>query len=208
MAKLKGVDLSNWEPTVSLKNLKVDFAIFKATEGLSFKDPTFKAFAKQAKTCKMLWGCYHFARNNVPQQEAEFFYKTVKDYIGQCIFALDIEDTKIKNPAKYCKKFCDRFYQLSGVRPLIYTYDSYRSRFNGYSEIYQNYDLWLAGYPRTYTTWTSDPCPYKAGNWPYIAIWQFTENGRIRGNDGYDLDLNFAYMSRKAWKAYCKPNIP
>lgn len=202
---LKGIDISNWEPTLQLKKLKgIDFAIFKATEGLSFKDSTLAGFVKQAKKCKLLFGCYHFARNNVPQQEAEFFYKVVKPYVGQCIFVLDIEDTAIKNPAKYCKKFCDRFFELSGVRPLIYTYDYYRSRFNGYVGIYKDYDLWLAGYPRSYTTWTKDDCPYKAHPWPYIAMWQFTDKGRLTGSQ-YNLDLNYAYMTKAAWKAYSMP---
>lgn len=204
---LKGIDISNWEPTVILKDLDIDFAIFKATEGLSFKDPTLKGFCKQAQRAGMLFGCYHFARNNVPQHEAEFFYKVVKPYVGKCIFILDIEDTAIKNPAKYCKKFCDHFFKLSGVKPLIYTYDYYKTRFNGYASIYKDYDLWIAGYPHTYTTWTKDKCPYKATPWPYIAMWQFTDKGRLKSKNKrsscpYNLDLNYAYMTKSAWQKY------
>lgn len=201
---LKGIDISNWESELNLANLQgIDFAIFKATEGLKFKDWTLEQFVKQAIKRKMLWGCYHFARNNVPQQEAEFFYRKVKQYVGKCIFVLDIEDMTIKNPAKYCYKFCTRFYELSGVRPLIYTYHTYRSRFNGYESIYKNYDLWLAGYPRTYTSWTKDKCPYSSGKWPYIAMWQFTEHGKLKGYSG-NLDLNYAYMTKAAWNRYAK----
>lgn len=202
--KLKGIDISNWEPDINLKKLDIDFAIFKATEGLTFKDPTLAGFAKQAISAKLLWGCYHFARNNNPVKEADFFYKIVKSYVGKCIFVLDIEDTKIKDPAKYCKQFCDRFFKLSGVRPLIYTYASYRTRFKGYTEIYKNYDLWLAGYPHTYTSWTNDRCPYKSNPWPYIAIWQFSETGKLKGYKGM-LDLNIAYMTKSAWNAYARP---
>lgn len=201
---LKGIDVSNWENDIVLsKVMPIDFAIFKATEGLNFKDPTLAGFVKQAKRCKVKFGMYHFARNNVPQNEAEYFYKVVKPYIGQCIFILDIEDTAIKNPAKYCYKFCNHFYKLTGVKPLIYTYDYYRKRFNGYASIYENYDLWLAGYPKTYTSWTKDKCPYSSGNWPYIAMWQFTDKGRIKGYSG-NLDLNYAYMTKSAWDRYAK----
>ena len=202
--KMRGIDISNWEPDIELKKLKIDFAIFKATEGLTFKDPTLAGYAKQAQRIGLLWGCYHFARNNDPVKEANYFYRIVKSYVGKCIFVLDIEDIRIKNPAKYCKTFCDKFYSLSGVRPLIYTYAAYRARFKGYESIYKNYDLWLAGYPRNYATWTMDKCPYTSGKWPYIAIWQFTDSGKLP-NCHYFLDLNIAYMDKKAWQAYAKP---
>lgn len=207
LPRLRGIDISNWEPDVNLKKLNIDFAIFKATEGLTFKDPTFAGYAKQAQKIGLLWGCYHFARNNDPTKEANYFYRVCKEYVGKCIFVLDIEDTKIKDPAKYCKVFCDRFFALSGVRPLIYTYAAYRSRFKGYDSIYKNYDLWLAGYPYTYTSWTNDKCPYTSGKWDYIAMWQFTDNGKLTGCP-YLLDLNYAYMTRQAWKAYAKPVKP
>lgn len=200
---LRGIDISNWEPDIKLKKLHIDFAIFKATEGLSYKDPTLKGYARQAQRAGLMWGCYHFARNNIPAEEARFFYSAVEKYVGKCMFILDMEDSSIKNPAKYCAKFCDEFTRLSGVRPLIYTSSAFRSRFSGYKYIYKYYDLWLAGYPKRYSGWTHDKCPYKSGNWPYIAIWQFTDAGHLSGVP-YALDLNYAYMTKRQWKLYAK----
>ena len=57
-----GIDISNHQRNIDLTAGKYDFAIIKATEGVSFKDLSFEKFAVQLTGLNKLVGCYHFAR--------------------------------------------------------------------------------------------------------------------------------------------------
>lgn len=74
---------------------RIDFCIVKATEGFRYVDPCCDGFVQQCKRKGILYGFYHFARNNDPEQEAAFFWEHTKGYVREGIPVLDIEDEKI-----------------------------------------------------------------------------------------------------------------
>ena len=195
---LKGIDVSNWQSGLKLRPLGLDFAIAKASEGVSFKDPTFADFMKQADNAGMLTGAYHFARANNPVNEATFFYTRVKDRVGTSIFALDLETNDIVNWGAYADAFADEFHRLSGVYPLVYTSAGFLSRYKGYSCV-NKCALWLAGYPRKAYTWNDGVIPYSSEPWAKAALWQFTGTGNLDGYGG-NLDLDWCYLTRNEWK--------
>lgn len=62
-----GVDLSHWNTSVDFVALKAagfEFAILKATEQVSYVDPTFAPRWRQALDAGMIVGTYHFFRSN------------------------------------------------------------------------------------------------------------------------------------------------
>ena len=70
---LKGIDVSNWQDGLSLFDVNVDFAIMKATEGVWFVDSCCDEWVQQAKQKGIKWGFYHYANDNDPEDEADFF---------------------------------------------------------------------------------------------------------------------------------------
>lgn len=221
---MRGIDISNWQRGLDLAKMPVDFAIFKATEGLDYVDSYCDGWVKQAKKLSMPWGFYHFARENDPVKEADFFYKSCKNYFKSGIPVLDYE-TSNRNDVTWCEKFLERIHDLTGVWPLLYI-SAYRVGTYFNSWIPDKCGLWIAGYPTTYTDWpvyTNDgqdfshyikkqvqydywlyeTPPYDFGKWECAAIWQFSSEVILSGYVG-KLDGDLAYMDENAWKKYAQ----
>lgn len=198
---IKGIDISNWQAGIDVRSLGVDFCICKATEGKTFKDKSFDGFVNTCAESGILYGFYHFARENEPETEAEHFYNTVKDRLGKGIPVLDYEVWgKNSNDVQWCERFIKRFFDLSGVWCLIYISASHCKDFRG-SWIPETCGLWVAGYPKKYTAYPSPELPYNVAPWRICAIWQFTDALRLNGYGG-NLDGDLAYMDEAGWSLY------
>lgn len=200
---LKGIDISNWQAGFDVKNAPCDFVIVKATEGLNFVDKYCDGFVQQAKESSKLWGFYHFARNNDPVAEADFFYNNCKNYFKHGIPVIDIEDAAIRDWGLYANTFAIRIHDLTGVWPMVYCSASQLYRFSGFPTVYNNCGLWVAGYPKNYTSWPDDNVPYDIAPWKIVAIWQFTSSLAM---GGMSIDGDYAYMDSRAWKLYAGEN--
>lgn len=201
---LYGIDISNWQKGLKLPE-SLDFCIAKATEGFRYVDPYCDGFVQQAISKGILFGYYHFARNNDPEQEATFFRNNTKGYETIGIPVLDIEDDKIVDWGSYSQRFVDKYHAITGVYPMIYTSASQLPRFRGYPLVEQC-GLWVAGYP-TNKMLTLKEVPkfcYNVSPWKFAAIWQFTSNGML-GNWDAPVDMDVAYMDRHAWELYANP---
>ena len=196
MTVLKGIDISNHQKGFSLSATNPDFVIVKATEGLGFVDKYCDGFVQDALRLNIPFGYYHFARSNDPAKEAAYFYDNTKNYVGKGIPILDFE---VPNSNSWLETWCKTFYGLSGIKPWFYTYDDYINN-QGYGTpwIKANCGLWLAGYPRAYTSYPSPDCPYRHAGWT-LAAWQFTGSLAM---GGMSVDGDFFYGDRKAWDAY------
>ena len=90
------VDLSHWDPATSYPKLKtagIPAVIYKATQGQSYCDPTYKEQRRMARDAGMLWGAYHFADGTSPQGQADHFLLFAE--IGPAdLFCLDFEDNQ------------------------------------------------------------------------------------------------------------------
>lgn len=194
---MRGVDVSNWQAGLDLASLPVDFAIVKATEGIGYTDPSCDVFVQQAINSVKCWGFYHFARENDPVSEAEWFVRETRNYFGHGVPVLDYETDNFNN-CIWCERFIDRVHELTGVWCMLYI-SAYRvGQYDG-SWITQNCGLWIAGYPASFTDWYDGSMPYSIGTWPFCAIWQFTSSLQL---DGWTLDGDIAYMNADAWSRY------
>ena len=196
MAVLKGIDISNHQKGFSLSATNPDFVIVKATEGLNFVDKYCDGFVQDALRLNIPFGYYHFARSNDPAKEATYFYGNTKNYVGKGIPILDFE---VPNSNSWLETWCKTFYGLSGVRPWVYMSSDYiNNRGYGTSWVKSNCGLWLAGYPRAYTSYPSPDCPYRHAGWT-LAAWQFTSSLAM---GGMSIDGDFFYGDRTAWDKY------
>lgn len=198
---LKGIDISNWQNGIDIGKLDIDFMICKATEGSSYVDKTCDSYVQKAIAKGIKWGIYHFARENSAAREAEFFYNNIKGYIRKGIPVLDYEVWgKNSNDVSWCEQFIQRFYDLSGVWCMIYISASHCKDF-ARSWIPSKCGLWVAGYPKSYTSWPSTTLPYNISPWQTCAIWQFTSSLRLNGFNG-NLDGDYAYMDTLSWDKF------
>lgn len=203
---MRGIDISNWQGGLDLYMLDVDFAIMKATEGLYFVDAYCDNWVQQAKNKNIKWGFYHFANNNNPYDEAHHFIENTRNYFGEGIPILDIEDGSIGSWGDYADAFCHEVRDITGVAPMVYCSASQLYRFSGYSLV-DFCGLWIAGYPYPYESWIDDNCPYSPAPWNFAAIWQFTSSLRL-DNYGGNLDGNIAFMDKEVWDKYAHVNTP
>lgn len=202
---LHGIDISNWQQGLNVPE-SLDFCICKATEGFRYVDPFCDGFIRQCISKGILYGFYHFARNNEPEREAVHFRDNTKGYELLGVPVLDIEDESIANWGNWAQRFVDKYHAMTDVYPIIYASASTLARFKGYPLV-KTCGLWLAGYPDTRQRALKEvpKFPYSTAPWACAAMWQYSASGRIQGwQDNVDLDV--AYMDRDAWKLYANPN--
>ena len=74
------VDISHHNGNVNLAKAKEDGilgVIQKATQGQTFKDPTYQRNRQKAKDAGLLWGAYHFATGSDGLKQAQHFLDVV-----------------------------------------------------------------------------------------------------------------------------------
>ena len=183
---LNGIDVSSHQKNMNVSTYPCDFVICKATEGTGYVNPVCDKHYQQAKSSGKLLGVYHFARpdtGNSPEAEADYFLRNITGYIGEAILALDLECDGWQKYSEWSKKWLDRVYEKTGVRPLFY---SSGDGFANFKDMVNagNYGVWAA----------SD------GNWydgTTVVIKQSVYDG---------LDHDVFYGDAAAWHKYANPS--
>ncbi len=179
--EIHGIDVSKHQSVIywpavkkmEVDNIKIGFAFIKATEGLGNVDRQFRRNWQNAGKANISRGAYHFfIATKSGKAQAKNFISTVKLQPGDLPPVLDIEQLYGATPTKMRKEMADwltAVEQHYGVKPIIYTYVNFYSRF--LHDQFDDYPLWVAHYleknqPRI--------------NRPWI-IWQHNERGRVNG---------------------------
>lgn len=197
---MRGIDISNWQAGIIPSTMNIDFCICKATEGVGYTDPTCDAFITDCIDSSTLWGFYHFARENEPEIEAEYFYNECLNYFGKGIPVLDYETSNYNN-CEWCERFLSRLHELSGIWAMLYISASRCGEYEN-SWIPEKCGLWVAGYPYDMTAYDqAGNMPYNIYPWSFAAIWQFTSGLMLNGYNGR-LDGDIAYMDADGWMKY------
>ena len=205
MTVLDGIDVSNYQRGLSISRIVADFVIVKASEGIGYEDPSCHAFAKETLDSHKKLGLYHFARpgkENPAKEEARWFLRIFRPYIGKAIPVLDWEAQEISN-VSWAKEWLDEVYHQSGVRPWIYMSESVVNAYD-WSDVAKEYRLWMALYHNNTPAYHYDM--RHAGtlvhvrHWNRITCWQWTSHGRLDGWQG-NLDIDRFYGDTAAWEA-------
>lgn len=202
---MRGIDISKWQSGIDLSAVNADFVIVKATEGIGYVDKSCDGFFQKALSLGKKLGFYHFARpTNDPVREADFFYNNCRGYFGKGIPILDWESGNTSNVA-WAKRWLDRVYQLSGVKPVIYMSESVVNANNWSAVAAADYGLWVAKYrdnnpDYNYNMANAGSRP-KVKWWPFYCMWQWTSSGRLNGYNG-NLDCNVFYGDAATWDKY------
>ena len=202
---MRGIDISKWQSGIDLSAVNADFVIVKATEGIGYVDKSCDGFFQKALSLGKKLGFYHFARpTNDPVREADFFYNNCRGYFGKGIPILDWESGNTSN-VMWAKRWLDRVYQLSGVKPVIYMSESVVNANNWSAVAAEDYGLWVAKYrdnnPDYNYSMASAGIRPKVKWWKFYCMWQWTSSGRLNGYNG-NLDCDVFYGDQSTWDAY------
>lgn len=194
---LRGIDISNHQAGIDLPALfpSVDFVICKATEGIGFVDKQCDSYVQKCIAAGKPFGYYHFARENSPFSEAQYFYENTMGYTRKGIPVLDWEG---EQDAVWVNRFVGRYHELTGVWPWIYA-NPWRFNQGG---VEPNCGRWVAQYPNVVRPGLDYGLPEPPETEGLVCCWQYASDGRVPGYSG-NLDVNRFFGDANAWNAYC-----
>jgi lysozyme len=181
------------------------FAFVKATEGGSYRNPSFSSDFAAARSHGLIRGAYHYARPGgasaheitlSANAEAVQFGRVIGDLNGPGNLApvLDLEDAGNLSPpglSLWVRTWLKRMTKLTGRTPIIYTGVTFWQKNMGNSTAYAAYPLWVAAYGVSK--------PARIGGWGSYTFWQYTDSGHLAGaSPSTDLSVfngSFAQLS-------------
>jgi len=173
----KGVDVSaevvDWQ---AFRAGGWDFAIAKASEGVTFVESRFAQNWNAMKAAGVVRGAYCFFHSGPddPVVEADFFVDVVNQaggYEPGDFLALDLEVLDGNTPdvvAADALAWLKRVKDVTGITPIIYTSPRVFDTLLGSPPGFSGYPLWDV-------TWNGGPpkCPNIPASWPGWAFWQY-----------------------------------
>ena len=186
---VKGVDVSHYDGLIDWSKAAAAgqaFGIAKATEGVTYTDPSFQANWTAMKSAGMVRGAYHFFR---PQdsgiQQADFFLRTVGAFAqGDLPPILDWETTdSVSNSVDVSEvqDFVDEIRARTGLTVILYTSARFLGTVGNPTQ-FSNLPLWDANWGVS--------CPNIPSAWTRWAFWQYADNGVVSGLDA-GCDVNY-----------------
>ncbi|KAG8528619.1 uncharacterized protein KY384_006306 [Bacidia gigantensis] len=192
-ATVKGFDISHYQTSVDFNAAYsggARFVIIKATEGTTYKDPSFSSHYGGATSAGLIRGGYHFARpdGGSGASQANFFVANGGGWSGDGITLpgmLDIE----YGPSSTCyglstsamvswiSDFVSTYHSKTSRYPLIYSTNDWWNTCTGNTKAFSsNSPLVLARYS------TAGPGTIPGG-WPFQTIWQNSDSSPWGGDN-------------------------
>jgi lysozyme len=178
----QGLDISVVQGTVdyvALKNSGIQFCIFRCGVGNSGIDRMYAQNVANAQAAGLLVGCYHFVYPlpTIPSQplrdptaQAQYHANAAGSVPVVCC---DLEWPATTDWAKWgCSApqivqwtidYLAAYEQITGIRPLVYTYPNFAQSINLPASFGQEYKLWIASYAST---------PFIPAPWTDWVMWQ------------------------------------
>lgn len=204
---LYGIDVS--EHNNSITNASADFVIARATWGnraSGFVDR--KYYRHKADVGGKLFGVYHFMTVHDIDSQADFFLDTVGDLIGKAVLCLDYEDLggkerapQVHGPAG-ARRWLDRVYNRTGVRPVIYCNASTATTLR--TVVLGGYPLWVADWRSNPRTGHATPPAPRTGAWSSAILHQYSARGSIPGYSGDFLDMDIFHGDATTWQGLAR----
>jgi lysozyme len=167
------IDTSHHNGRIDLNRAQEDGiagVIQKATQGLSYVDPTLKTNRKKADNAGLLWGAYHFGTGSDGVGQADHFLDTVRPAAGT-LLVLDLE----ANPQGpnmtlvEARAFVTHIKEITGRTPALYSGHYIKALLGAQTDtILAECPFWLAQY---------GPTPVVPTNWATWILWQYTDGG-------------------------------
>ena len=169
------------------------FALIQATKGSAPSNDWFPSDWAAAGRAGMIRGAYHYAVPRLPvstaASDARTFVARVGSFAGPGVLPplFDLEVSNGLTPEQmraWAQTWLDTAEELTGRRPMIYTYRYFWQHDMADTTAFRDYPLWIANYVSG-----SSPTLPLVGGWRSWAVWQYSDRGRVPGIVG-DVDLN------------------
>ncbi|WP_405178780.1 glycoside hydrolase family 25 protein [Nocardia sp. NBC_01377] len=185
-----GPDVSSWQHIdgrmidwFAVRRSGHQFAMVKATEGLSYVNPYFVPDSLLMRAAGVARGTYHYAQPGLPPEPQAALYAAV--VLGQngpldLPPVLDMEHSGGLDPAgliDWTHRYLNTVRTLTGRMPIIYTYPNFWKSAMANTNVFTAYPLWIADY-------RGNDQPEVPGGWPAWTFWQTTDSGSIPGISG------------------------
>lgn len=214
---IQGLDVSSHQPTVDWPaqySMGARFAYVKASEGLSYRSPTFNSQYSGAQSVGMLRGAYHFALPSISTgaAQADYFVNSGGGWSpdGKTMPPLlDIEYNPYSSLGNTCynmsasamvnwiKDFSNRILSRTGRLPMIYTTTDWWSQCTGNSGAFGNHPLHLASYGQYVGAMPN--------GWGTYSVWQYSSTGPFAGDSNA---WNGSYANLQKFAATADGAIP
>lgn len=187
MKPIHGIDVSydqgyiDWEKVMQTD---VRFVYLKATDGMTYIDPTFhRHMSILSNQEKLLYGAYHFFESeDDPEKQAKNYIQQVSAYSPILLPMVDVEVTKDQDPQEIKRRlkiFIDKVHHATGCLPVIFSYRSFWDLDIGPS--FDRHVFWLSDYAKKMDV---------PGRVKKLTLWQYSEEGTVNGISGpVDLDV-------------------
>jgi lysozyme len=186
--KVFGFDVSEYQGKIDWNKVQqnnidfpLKFVFIRATAGRNRVDTSYKTNWAAAQEEGFICGAYHYYRPNENSlKQAENFIKTVKLREGDLPPVLDIEkiprNQSMDSLKTGLKRWLDKVEKHYGVRPIIYSGESFYTDF--LETEFEGYNLWIANYSFFEEEIRKE--------W---LFWQFTDKAELQGIKG-NVDVN------------------
>lgn len=183
---IAGIDVSMWQGSIDWEAVKesgIEFVIVKATEGITYVDPTFIANWDGAKEAGLLVSAYHMLWPQFPAaKQAEHFLNTMGERKTDFPLALDVELKGAGgNIGAVVEEVLLALEARDGRVPIIYTAQSIWNTHVGWAPGWHRFSLWVADYNAV--------APAIPVGWDTYSFWQHSSTGKVPGISG-NVDLN------------------
>lgn len=214
---IQGLDVSSHQPTVDWPaqySMGARFAYVKASEGLTYRSPTFNSQYSGAQSVGMLRGAYHFALPSISTgaAQADYFVNSGGGWSpdGKTMPPLlDIEYNPYSSLGNTCynmsasamvnwiKDFSNRILARTGRLPMIYTTTDWWKQCTGNSGAFGNHPLHLASYGQY--------VGMMPNGWGTYSVWQYSSTGPFAGDSNA---WNGSYAGLQKFAATADGAIP
>lgn len=201
-ANIKIIDVSHHQKEIDWKKVAADGVqgvFIKATEGVGYTDPLFRANVQGALGAGLKVGFYHYCRpetGNTAAKEAESFLAAVAGLPASLPHVLDVEEAAANLGAAkltdWCYSWLQTVEQRSVHRVMVYTGAYFASKYLGAK--LAKWPLWVAHYGVNQ--------PMANPTWQRWSVFQYTSSGKVAGIAG-NVDMN--EMDATFWAELTNP---
>ncbi|KAF2099221.1 glycoside hydrolase family 25 protein [Rhizodiscina lignyota] len=186
-ATVQGFDVSHYQSSVDWSAAYsggLRFVMIKATEGTTYKDPSFSSHYEGATNAGFIRGGYHFAHpgETTGAAQAQYFFKNGGGWTADGITLpgmLDLEGDcaglSASAMVSWIKDFVNEYHSLSGRYPILYFSPSWWKECTGDSTAFSS------TCPLDLASWNSAIGPIPGG-WPFQTFWQYADSNKYGGD--------------------------